>query len=62
MENNKNNKQVKTNPNGFYERITDSKGLDIDGILTEEEKEKLLEELLLKTITTYSNLQKSKRK
>ena len=37
MENNKNNKQVKTNPNGFYERITDSKGLDIDGILTEEE-------------------------
>ena len=62
MENNKNNKQVKTNPNGFYERITDSKGLDIDGILTEEEKEKLLEELLLKTITTYSNLKKSKRK
>lgn len=62
MENNKNNKQVKTNPNGFYERIADSKGLDIDGILTEEEKKKLLEELLLKTITTYSNLQKSKRK
>lgn len=62
MENNKNNKHVKTSPNGFHERITDSKGLDIDGILTEEEKEKLFEELMLKTISTYSNIQKSKRK
>ncbi|MDO4996414.1 MAG: hypothetical protein Q4E69_04480 [Bacilli bacterium] len=62
MENNKTDKKMKTNPNGFYERITDSRGLDIDGLLTAEEKEKLFQELMLKTIATYSSIQKSKVK
>lgn len=57
-----NKKKTKENIDAFYERINDASGFKIKGVTTEEEKEKMFEELITKARETYNNIQKEKKK